>query len=217
MHVLPIGIGRGEQRAEEAIERGERLGHVRGERQIGLVVVADREHVALGAQEPVHPAAVELGPAAVPGVVGVEEPAALVVVGEPVVAYVRPSTVGEAQAGLAAVGSGQPAEVVVERPVLHHQHDERVDRQVARRGDGPHPLAPSRLGDDRVRIEHEPHPGGEPGRARRALEEVAPGVEGVRGDRLEALGLPGIAEIVHGPAHRLPTLYPAGQERRTKL
>src|ERR671920_761126 len=36
------------------------------------------------------------------------------------------------EARLAPVGLRQPAEVVVERAVLHHHDDERVDRHVAR-------------------------------------------------------------------------------------
>jgi hypothetical protein len=98
------------------------------------------EHVALGAQEAVHLAAVDLGPPAVPRVVGVEEPAALVVVDQAVGRKRVSVGVGEAQAGLAPVGSRQPAQVVVERAVLHHQHDERVDREVPRRGNHGAPL-----------------------------------------------------------------------------
>ena len=200
VHVLAVRIRRGEQRAEEAVERGKRLGHVRGERQVRLGVVADREHVALRAQEAVHPPAVEFGPPALPRVIGIEEAAPLVVVAQPVGRVRLALSVGEREPRLATVGTGKPPEVVVERPVLHHQHDERVDRQVARGRDLVRALPARRLGHDRVGIEHQPEPGRQPRRHRGALEELTPGVVRVGRDRVHPLGVERIPDVAHAPA-----------------
>jgi hypothetical protein len=62
---------------------------------------------------------------------------------------------------------------VVERAVLHHQHDERVDRQVARRGQVRAALGAGGLGHDRVGRERRRERGGEAAGDRRALEELA--------------------------------------------
>ena len=200
MHVLAVGIRRREQRAEETVERGERLGHVRGEWQVGLGVVADREHVALRAQEAVHPAAVELGPPALPRVIGIEEAAALVVVAQPVGRMRLALAVGESQARLSPVGAGQPPEVVVERPVLHHQHDERVDRQVPGRRNLVRALPARRLGHDRVGLEHQPEACRQPGRHRGPLQELAPGVIRVGRYRPQAFSLEWVPDVAHAPA-----------------
>jgi len=58
--------------------------------------------------------------------------------------------VGEGQPGVARVGPFQPAEVVVEGAVLHHQHDDGVDRHLARAGQAHAGLALGRLGEERV-------------------------------------------------------------------
>jgi hypothetical protein len=42
--------------------------------------------------------------------------------------------VRKGQTGLFAVRSGHPTEQMVERPVLHHQHDDRVERRASRIG-----------------------------------------------------------------------------------
>ena len=113
--------------------------------EVALVVVAERELVVGAGQEAVRLAArvgaraAELLAAVVPAVAGVGVAAALplgraerrrVPGGDARVAVVR-VRVG---AALHGVGVRQPAEVVVEGPVLHHQHDEVVDRHVARGG-----------------------------------------------------------------------------------
>jgi hypothetical protein len=59
-------------------------------------------------------------------------PATLVLT-EPVGHVACARRVGELQPGLLAVGAGQPAEKVVERPVLHHQDDDVVDARRGRR------------------------------------------------------------------------------------
>ena len=85
VHVLAVGKRRGQQRAEEAVEGGERLGRVLDEAEVALGVVADRELVVRARlEEAVHLAAVELGAAALPGVVGIGMPAALEVRRQPV-------------------------------------------------------------------------------------------------------------------------------------
>jgi len=98
---------------------------------------------------------------------------------------------------LAAVGARQPAQVVVERPVLHHQHDERVDRHVARARQLDLALLAPRFGDQRVGVEHRAEPGGQARRDRGSLQEVAALqvlVGRVGGEPLCALG---IADIPH--------------------
>ena len=102
-------------------------------------VVADRERVGLSQrhprvvsrgggplQESVHLAEVVLDQEALPAVVGVAVPAALEVGGQAVVGVVVAVRRREGQV-VAAVSPGQPAEEVVERPVLHHQHDYVLD------------------------------------------------------------------------------------------
>jgi hypothetical protein len=63
---------------------------------------------------------------------------------------------------------------VVERAVLHHQHDERVDRQVARGRQLLAALVARRLGHEHVRVEHGAERGGQPRGQRGALQELAP-------------------------------------------
>jgi len=92
----------------------------------------------------------------------------------------------------------QPAEVVVEGPVLHHHHDKGVDREVARRGNAQSALAPRCGGDDRVRIKRQPRPGGEPGTHRGALEELSPRVVSISREGLESLRLKRILNIHQG-------------------
>ena len=197
MHVLAVGQRAGHQRAVEVVEGGERLGRVLDEAEVALAVVADRELVVAGLEEAVHRAAVELVAPALPRVVGVGVAAALPV-GRQAVGRVRVALeVGVGQARLAAVGVGHPAEVVVEGPVLHHQHDERVDRQVARRREVLAPLPLGRLGDERLGRQHARQADGAGGH-RRALQELA-AAHGLVGRRLlETLEL-GRIELVHGP------------------
>ena len=106
--------------------------------------------------------------------------------------------VGELQAGLAAVGPRQPAQVVIEGAVLHHQHHEGVDRQVAGRGERHLALAARGLGDERVGVQDQTHGGGQAGRDGGPLEEVTPRVKRVGGDRPQPLGLERIAKVTHG-------------------
>ncbi len=196
MHVLAVGIGRGQDRAEEAVEGGEGASHGGHERQVLLGVVADREGVvAAGAQEAVHTAAVHLVAAALPGVVGVGMGAALEVGGEPVGRVRIAGGVAVDEPSLPAVGPRQPAEVMVEGAVLHHQHDDRVERQVARAGHVD-PEALVRLGEKRVGTEDGAEPRGEPPGHRGALEEL-PAAHRLVGIALhQFLGDFGVARVV---------------------
>ena len=196
MHVLAVRIGRGQDRAEEAVEGRELAGHGRDEGQVLLGVVADREGVVgAGAQEAVHAAAVELLAAALPGVVGVGVGAALEIRREPVGVMHATLPVGVDEPVLATVGPGQPAEVVVEGAVLHHQHDEGVDRQVARCR---HRLArpPGRLGEDRLGAERRDEAGGEAAAHRGTLKELPAAKERAGSAALDLLGYLGIALVV---------------------
>ena len=173
-HVLAVGQRRAHERAVEAVERRERLRRVLDEAEVALGVVGDREHVVVaGAQEAVAPAAVELGATAVPRVVGVGMPAALEVGRHALRLVPDPVLVGVLQARLTAVRVGHPAEVVVEGPVLHHQHDDRVDGEVARRRQERAPLTAGGFGDERVGVqdgrERRRHPRGHRG----PLQELA--------------------------------------------
>ena len=137
------------ERAEVAVQHRVVLGQGADDGQVrdrlaGAVgvevrVVADREGVGLGQrharvvrrggrplQEAVHLAEVVLDQEAFPAVVGVAVAAALEVGRQRVVAVVVAvrRQVGQV---VPAVGAGQPAEEVVERPVLHHQHDDVLD------------------------------------------------------------------------------------------
>jgi hypothetical protein len=198
VHVLAVGVGRAQQRAEKAVKARERLGRVRGERHVGFFVVADRERVAVGAQEAVHAPAVEFGAPALPRVVVVEMATALEEI-EAVRGQRLTGAVGELQPGLASVGPRQPAEVVVERAVLHHQHHERVDREVARRRKLDLALAPGGLGHERVGIQHQAHAGGQARGHGGAPEEIPSRVQRLGSDCEQALRLPRIANAAHGP------------------
>jgi hypothetical protein len=122
---------------------------VRVERQVLVGVVADREQVVVaGLEEAVELPAVELDPAALVGVVGVLE-AAAVRRREVVRLVPDPLAVDVAQPRLLAVRPLQPAEVVVEGAVLHHHHDDVVDTGLRRRGQGDRRPRPPRGGDAR--------------------------------------------------------------------
>jgi hypothetical protein len=169
------------------------------EGQVLLRVVADREGVVVArAQEAVHRAAVHLRPPALPRVVRVRVVAALEVGGEAggLVRLAGPVDVGEPR--LPAVGAREPAEVVVERAVLHHQDDEGVDRQVARGGQRRAALLARGLGHERLGVQDGSEPGGKARRDRGALEELAAAVVRLGRGRLEPLGLVRVAQVPHG-------------------
>ena len=172
MHVLAVGIGRGEQRAEEAVEGGEVPRRRGDERQVLLGVVADREDVVLaGLQEAVHAPAVELvrpPPRSGRGR-GRRSPGSR---GQAVGLVLLPRGVRVGEPRLAPVGAGQPAEVVVEGAVLHHQHDDRVEREVAGGDFDPVRGSPPRRGSCWDRGRPPSRPPGHPPRAAR-LEELA--------------------------------------------
>jgi hypothetical protein len=123
----PVGEGLGEDRAVVAVERGEARGELVEERPVAALVVADREPVAVGAQPAVHRAAGVLDASALPAVIGIEVVAALESDrrGQRERRVQDAGGVGVAQAGLPAVGAGQPAEQMVEAAILHH-HDHDV-------------------------------------------------------------------------------------------
>jgi hypothetical protein len=170
----------------EAIERGERLRGVLDEAQVALGVVGDREDVVgARAQEAVARAAVELRAPAVPRVVRVRMAAALEVGCEPLRLVDHTVLVGVLQPRLVAVGVRHPAEVVIERPVLHHQDDDRVDRDVARRGQVDPALVARCLGDERVGREDRRQRRGAGGHGG-ALQELAPAQQLILVHRPEA-------------------------------
>jgi hypothetical protein len=122
--VEAVGVGLGHHRGEVAVEHRPVAGGVRVERQVLVGVVADREQVVVaGLEEAVELPALELDPAALVGVVGVLE-AAAVRRREVVRLVPDPLAVDVAQPRLLAVRPLEPAEVVVEGAVLpHHEHD----------------------------------------------------------------------------------------------
>ncbi len=128
-------VQRGEVPVERRVLPGERAED--GERRLG--VVADRPEVGrvllarvlhLGEEEAVALAAVQLRPPRLPLVLGVHVRTALVVVVQVPGRVERPGEIGVAQAGLAPVGAREPAQEVVEGPVLHHQDDDVLERRV---------------------------------------------------------------------------------------
>jgi hypothetical protein len=102
------------------------------------------------------------------------------------------------EARLHSVHLRHPAEVVVERAVLHHQHDERVDREVARTRKRLAALAVGRLRDEHVRVERGRHARREARGRGGALEELPPAQVLVRrlvGKLLRELR---VADVAHG-------------------
>ena len=121
-----IGERRPEDGAEVPVERPPVEHRAAEEGKVFLAVVADGEDV-VGAQPPVTRAAVVLHPSPGIGVIGIAVTAALKVRGQ------RKSRMGNAggvdvrEPRLLAVGAREPAEEMVERPVLHHEHDDVLD------------------------------------------------------------------------------------------
>jgi hypothetical protein len=169
------------------------------ELELALVVVAEGEDVVLAAlgQE----AALELGATGVPAVARVGVAAALPVgleVGRVLGRNVLAGGVVAERLLLDAVRDvRQPAEVVVERPVLHHHQDEVVDLDVARAGDeGLAGLRVGGLAQDQVGGQHAGRPG-QPGGVRRALQEVpAPECFLVHGPRASSHAESGRAPVL---------------------
>ncbi len=161
VHVLAVRPGRAEQRAEVAVVQREGVRDRWQERDVPLVVVAEREVVVGGFPEAVQRAAVVLPAPALPGVVGVLEGAALEVRRERVGRMLVPVVIGIGEAGVLRVGVGMPAEVVIEGAVLLHEDDEGVDRHVRRARQPAHGLglrgpAEQRLGGQRGRQARRP-------------------------------------------------------------
>ncbi len=200
---MAVRVRRGHDRAEVAVV--ERVG-VRGpgqEADVLALVVADRELVRSRAllvalKEAVHLAAVVLVAAAVPAVVGIAKATALEVGREVMRGMAGAVEPGIGEAGVLGVGGGVPAEVVIEGAVLHHQDDERVDRQVARLRERLSRRPLGRLGDQRLRRQHGRHPG-QPGDRCRALEELAPAQVLVAILGLEALADAGVGVLAREP------------------
>ena len=125
--VEAVRVGLGEGGREVPVERRPVRRGVTVEPEVGLRVVADRELVVLPrAQPPVAATAVVLHAAALERVVRVRVRTALVV-GQVVRAPGDAVAVDVREAGLLAVGAREPAQVVVEGAVLHHQHHDVVD------------------------------------------------------------------------------------------
>ena len=132
----PVRVRLGENRAEVVVAGREVAGQGAGERPVGLGVEADGIGVVVAPGEVVHGPAVELVAPALVGVVGVGMGTAHGI-GEMGVGVQRAVGVGVLQRRrvLHAVGAGEPAEEVVEAPVLHHHHDHVLDARPARVGE----------------------------------------------------------------------------------
>src|SRR5918999_6279734 len=108
---MPVRVGRGHQRVEETVVELESVGCVRDEAEVVLEVIAGGEAVATVAllvalDETLHLAATPLVAAAVPGVVGVAEGAALEVRRQAMGPHRVALGVGVAEAAVAAVSPG---------------------------------------------------------------------------------------------------------------
>ena len=158
------------------------------ELDVALVVVGQREHVvaaALGEE-----AVAQLPAALLPPVAGIGVAAALPLGLERRRVPRRDLLAGggvEEALVLLAVGRVDPAEVVVERPVLHHHHDDVVDRHVAGAREGA-PLRGGGLGDQGSGGER----GGEPRGGGGARQELAPAQGRVVHDDLQRTNGPGL-------------------------
>jgi len=90
---------------------------------------------------------------------------------------------------------------VAERAVLHHQHHERVDREVARAGQRC-ALLGGGLGHQRFGVEQQSHAGGQAGQHCRAPEELAPAqvvVVMLVGQALRDLGIAYVGQRAPAP------------------
>jgi hypothetical protein len=114
-----------------------------------------------------------------------------------------PVDVRVAQPAVLPVGARVPAEVVVEGAVLHHQHDEGVDRDVLRARQRPRPGRDLRgLGDQGLARQRARHPR-EAGERRRAGEELPPAEVGIAIVGLEALAPLRVGKLAAGKARRV--------------
>jgi hypothetical protein len=119
--------GGGEDGGEVVVAGGEVAGEGAEEGELVFDVVADGEGVVGGGSEPaVHEAVVDLAAATGVGVVRVWVGTAYVG-GELLGGVGGAGGVGVGEAGLLAVGSGEPAEDVVEAAILHHDDDDVLD------------------------------------------------------------------------------------------
>ena len=181
--VVAVGVGRGQDRAEPAVVERVGLGGRVDVGQFALVEVGQRELVGVGALR--QEASVELGPARVPAVPGVGVAAALVLRSPRAERLEVPRRdllslrVREVLV-LDAVGLvREPAEVVVERAVLHAEHHEVVDLDVARARQPVAPgLAASAASLSSTTGRQRRHPR-EPRRVGGPLQEVAAAERGV--------------------------------------
>src|SRR5262245_47984026 len=109
---------------------------------------AELHVVVAGAQPPIARAAVELDAPASIGVIRIRMAASLKVRGERVgrLQHTRPVRIREPC--LAAVRARKPSEKMIERSVLHHEHDDVLDARVLRFGK----LVRRRPGQERTRV-----------------------------------------------------------------
>jgi len=126
MGVEAVRVGRAQDRGEPAVEHSGLTDELAVERQIALQVVAECVVVVGALAEAVELAPRVLDPAAGVGVVRVVEAAALVL-GQVMGGVPDAVVVGIAQTGLPAVRAREPAQVVVEGPVLHAQEHDVLD------------------------------------------------------------------------------------------
>ena len=134
--VHAVGVRPRLQRAEVVVEQRVVLRERAEDRHLRRRVVADRKVIAGGLRlEPaIARAVVELDRHLGPLMLRVRERAPLHVAPE-IDRWSRMARkVGEQQPRLLAVRSGHPSEEMIERPVLHHEHDNRVERGGGRIG-----------------------------------------------------------------------------------
>lgn len=132
--IEPVRIGLGHRRGEIAVKCRPVRRRLGVERQVRAGVVADRVGVVPpGEQLAVTAPAVIFDPATLVGVVRIRVVAALVVA-EVVGVVTHAGAVEVGEPGLLAVGTRQPAQVVVKGPVLHHHHHHHHHDVVDARG-----------------------------------------------------------------------------------
>ena len=146
IEVFAVGPGGAEERAEIMVRDRVFTGHPVVERQIALIVVAERTHTAgriggrmrrrrspplVRGDEAVHLAVGILLVGARPLVIGVDEAIGRVVEGRRLHAVgIGVRVVGRRHLDVGLARLGQLREVVVERPVLEHQDEHVIDGDV---------------------------------------------------------------------------------------